>query len=266
MDTSNQSQLIASDLTFGYTSGQPIIRGLSAHLGRGEVCALVGPNAAGKSTLLRLLIGQHQPWSGSVQLDHQNVTQLTARQRATRISYVPQRTWASFAFTVQEVITMGRHASWANPTAVLHAIETCGLSKLRSRIYSQLSTGQQQRVLLARAIAQATGTGQVMLLDEPGSAMDLWHIHRMMQTLVSIARSGLAILVVLHDPNLAVRYADTAWAMDQGRIIASGSWQSVLCPEVLEPLYRIQMRSIECKNNSRPVFSFEPSERLKVEG
>lgn len=251
------AQLIGRNLTFGYQSDKPLVQGLSVTLQGGQLCALVGPNAAGKSTLLRLLIGQLRPWRGLVTLDGQNVTQLNAQQRAQQICYVPQRASASFAFTVEQVVTMGRFAMPAAPSAVEHAIEICHLSPLRACVYRQLSVGQQQRVLLARAIAQSNGKGRAMLLDEPGSAMDLWHLHRMMQTLVGIARSGMAVLVVLHDPNLAARYADTAWAMDEGQIRTAGPWHAVLCPEVLEPLYRIRLRSFTGDKNGRPVFSFE---------
>lgn len=224
----------------------------------GRLCVLIGPNATGKSTLLRLLVGQYQPWSGSVTLDGHRVDQMAARQRAQRISYVPQRAATHLAFTVRQVVEMGRHALTPHAQAVDQAMQTCDLASLGDRIYARLSAGQQQRVLVARAMTQAAGQGRVMLLDEPTSAMDPYHLHQMMRALLDMARSGMAVLVVLHDLNVAARYADTACLMDQGQIVASGPWDSVLRPDILEPVYRVLVQVVPDPNHDRPVFRIEP--------
>ena len=101
-----------------------------------------------------------------------------------------------------------------------------------------------------------------MMLDEPGSAMDLLHIHLTMQTLQNLARSGLAVLVVLHDLNLAARYADTVWLMNQGQITAAGPWDSVLTPEILEPVYHIGLETLKCDGHNRPVFAVATNRQL----
>ncbi|MCX5660580.1 MAG: ABC transporter ATP-binding protein [Planctomycetota bacterium] len=255
-------------LEFGYEPGRAIVRGLSGRLKAGRLTTLIGPNAAGKSTLMRMMLGQARPWSGAVRLDGEDVASMEARRRASLISYVPQRAGVGFAFSVEEVIEMGRFsqrtghaaASGASSGAVQRAIEACDLSDLRDRVFTQLSFGQQQRVLLARAMAQAEGRGRVMLLDEPGSAMDLWHVHHMMGWLVRLARSGLGVLVVLHDLNLAARYADEVWLMDGGRLAAEGAWEKVMTPELLEPVYRVDLRPVQRAAGERPVFVVEPRE------
>ena len=224
----------------------------------GQLCVLIGPNATGKSTLLRLLIGQNQPWSGTVTLDGHHVDQMATGQRAQWISYVPQRATAHLAFTVRQVVEMGRHALSPHPQAVDQALNTCDLVSLGDQVYAQLSVGQQQRVLVARALTQAAGQGRVMLLDEPGSDMDPYHLHQTMRSLLGVARSGMAVLVVLHDLNVAARYADTVCLMDQGQIVASGPWDSVLCPEVLEPVYRVLIQTVSDQNHDRPIFRIEP--------
>jgi len=249
--------LAVEKLEFGYEPGQPVIRGLAAQLQKGELCALIGPNATGKSTLLRLMAGLAKPWAGTVTIDDHPLSQLPPHRRAAWISYVPQRAVASFAFTVQQVVEMGRHALTKNRNAVEQAIDLCRLSSFRHRVYAHLSVGQQQRVLLARAIAQSADQGRVMMLDEPGSAMDLLHIHLTMQTLRNLARSGLAVLVVLHDLNLAARYADTVWLMNQGQVTAAGPWDSVLTPEILEPVYRIGLETLKYDGHDRPVFTVD---------
>lgn len=255
--TARTTALAINDLEFGYEPGQPIVCGVTATLQKGQMCALIGPNAAGKSTLLRLMTGLIEPWAGTVTMDDHDVSQLPLHQRAAWISYVPQRAVASFAFTVGQVVEMGRHVLTTNPDAVERAIELCQLSPYRHRVYAHLSVGQQQRVLLARALAQATDQGKVMMLDEPASAMDLLHIHHTMQTLQNLARSGLAVLVVLHDLNLAARYADTVWLMNQGQITAAGPWESVLAPKILEPVYRVGLKTLKCNGHDRPIFTVD---------
>jgi iron complex transport system ATP-binding protein len=129
-------------------------------------------------------------------------------------------------------------------------------------VYHELSAGQQQRVLLARAMAQSAGHGCVMLLDEPGSMMDLYHAHRMMSTLGDLAAAGLTVLVVLHDLNLAARYADVVWLMHQGRLLASGPWDQVLVPALLEPVYRVRLTPLQLAGEARPVFFVAPADTI----
>ena len=250
------------DVRFGYAPDQPVVTGVTADLPAGKVAALIGPNAAGKSTLLRLILGQAVPWNGRVSVCGRNVAGLPASQRAAMVSFVPQRGSIGFAFTVEQVVAMGRHALPADPAAVEQALQACDLPGLRQRIYAELSVGQQQRVLLARALAQARGAGRLMLLDEPVSAMDLFHIHHTMRLLVAQARSGLAVLIVLHDLNLAARYADVVWLMDDGHLVAAGAWNQVLRPEVLEPVYRVHLRALAGQPDRRPVFLIDDPDTL----
>lgn len=248
-------------VSFGYEPGVPVIRSVTAGLFPGRVCALIGPNAAGKSTLLKLMLGQLEPDGGEVSLSGRPVASLPATHRAGLISYVPQQGAVSFAFTVQQVVAMGRYARGDGGEAVARALEVCDLMGVRDRVFAELSGGQQQRVLLARAVAQSVGAGRVMLLDEPASGMDLWHVHQTMRLLTRLAHedyeggidggadgaSGalgagdrLGVLVVMHDVNLAARYADDVWLMDGGRLVKAGPWHEVLRPEVLEPVYGVR--------------------------
>ncbi len=250
--------LVCKDLRFGYKANRAVISGVSTALGKGRVCALIGPNAAGKTTLLRLLLGQLEPWSGSVALDGRNVTQAAPHQRAEWIGYVPQHATASFAFTVEETVAMGRHALREDRPAVEHALKVCELTGLRRCVYGHLSAGQQQRVLLARAMAQLAGGGRVMLLDEPVSSMDLKHVEQTMRALRGLAASGLAVLIALHDLNLAARYADEVWLMQRGGMAAAGPWDRVLVPSVLEPVYEVRLRALAGGGRGRPIFCVDP--------
>jgi iron complex transport system ATP-binding protein len=250
------------DLEFGYESGRAVFSGVNAELGAGRFCALIGPNGAGKTTLLKLLLGVLQPRRGEVRVAGELVARLRPGRRAALVAYVPQRSAATFAFSVEEVAAMGRFALEADGGALEAALAACEVESLRSKPFSELSVGEQQRVLLARAMAQAAGEGKVLLLDEPVSAMDLAHVHRTLARLRGLVVRGLAVLVVLQDLNLAARYADDVWLLAGGRLAAAGTWREVLRPEVLEPAYGVRLRVLAhggaqgpgISGEARPIF------------
>ena len=255
------------DVRFAYHRENPVIDGLSAQVHAGRFHALIGPNAAGKTTLLKLMLGQLAAGRGRVLLDDRRVRRWSTSQRAAWMSYVPQRSSVGFAFTVAQVVAMGRYALPWSGEALGEALSVCELTELASRPYNELSVGQQQRVLMARALAQSWGEGRVMLLDEPVSAMDLSHVHRSMRALKGLTGRGVAVVAVLHDLNLAARYADEVWLIGDGRMIAQGEWASVLRAEVLEPIYDVRIRtlateSVETGELPRPVFDV----RLRDDG
>ena len=248
------------EVSFAYHRNVPVISGVSGAIEPGLMHALIGPNAAGKSTLLRLMLGELIPGAGAgrVIMGGVSVGRMAASKRAACISYVPQRASATFAFSVADVVRMGRFALQRDDAAVAQAMAACELDEIATRPFDQLSAGQQQRVLLGRAMAQAAGQGRLMLLDEPTSALDLAHVHRTMAHLHELARGGLAVVTVLHDLNLAARYADRVWLLDQGRLAAAGSWRDVLTPQRLEPVYRVQIRQVgawQQDGDERPVFA-----------
>lgn len=279
---------------FGYEPGVPVIRSVSAELQRGRVCALIGPNASGKSTLLKLMLGQLTPRAGDVALVGRPVSAMSHHQRAALMSYVPQKGGVSFAFTVRQVVAMGRYASQERGIrgirgirgdAVERAMSVCDLAGLGERVFAHLSGGQQQRVLLARAVAQSAGTGAVMLLDEPASGMDLRHVHQTMRLLRRLARGGAdaagpGVLVVLHDVNLAARYADDVWLMDDGELVAAGPCHEVMRPELLGPVYGVRFEPMQeprrhpgkqentgtgdngTETADRPVFWIDPADTM----
>jgi len=242
------------EVTFGYVPNRPVISAVSSTMVAGRFCALVGPNASGKSTLLRLMMGHHVPWTGDVCLDGVSVRRHTTRQRARRISYVPPHGAAAFSYTVAEVVRMGLHVQGEDRQVMDAALGVCAVRDLRHCVFNQLSSGQQQRVMLARAVAQATSGGRFMLLDEPVSAMDVGHAHAAMELLRRMTSGGLGVLAVLHDIGLAARYADDVWLMNEGRIVASGFWDNVLTTERLQHVYGIRLEQIRAGANRRPMF------------
>lgn len=250
--------MLLTSVHFSYQPHLPVIAGVSGSLAAAGVCALIGPNAAGKSTLMKLMLGQLDPSQGQITLEGQAVATMKPHERAARVAYVPQRTSASVTFTVEQAVALGRFALPRSESAIEEALEMCDLLPIRHRVFAELSTGQQQRVALARALAQVGPAGAMqgkfLLLDEPVSAMDLKHVHGTMARLRSLASMGLGVLVVLHDLNLAATYADTVWLMDEGVLRAAGQWDAVLQSELLEPVYGVRLQMQTMSGQARPMF------------
>ena len=244
-------------VTCGYAPGRAVLRGVSARLQPCRLTALLGPNASGKSTLLKTVLGQLQPQKGSARVDGRPVGALGAAERARRIAYVPQRGGVGFAYRVRQVVAMGRFA-FRDEAFVDAALNKLDLTDEADRVFAELSGGQQRRVLLARAWAQSRGPegqapgGGVVLADEPDAGLDLQHAHAAMGVLRELAREGVAVLVVLHGLELAEGYADEVWLMDRGRIVARGPRAEVMRPEVLDPVYGVALG--EARDGERRVF------------
>ncbi len=237
------------DLHFGYGKRR-VLTAISARAEPGRITAVLGPNAAGKSTLLRCLIGALQPQHGLVYIDDLPVHRSSARQLATRLAYVPQRPALSAAFSVKEVVELGRYALPPDPNRVDQALEQLALTELAQRPFPELSAGQQQRVMLARALAQLPPAG-CLVLDEPMSAMDLRHVHRAMAILRKLTDSGASVIMVLHDLGLAASVADDIWLLRQGRLAAAGTKQQVLGLPRLEEVFGITFQWLTDEDGHR---------------
>ena len=204
----------------------------------GCVIAALGPNAAGKSTLLRCIIGALRPSAGGVSLGGRPAHRMKPRAIAQRLAYVPQRSVVSAAFTVRQVVELGRYALSADPRRVDAAIERLDLADVAERPYRALSVGQQQRVTLARVLAQISSDG-VLVLDEPTSAMDLQHAAQTFRLLRELARGGATIIAAMHDLPAAAAIADEAWLLDRGRLVAGGVTCDVLAVERLRKVFGV---------------------------
>jgi ABC-type hemin transport system ATPase subunit len=241
--------LKAESVHFAYRPDRPVLSNVSTAFKPGRVTAIIGPNGAGKSTLLRLLAGLSRPRSGRVSLGGRDVASLGARALAGRIAYVPQRPAVMFAFTVGQVVRLGRYAVGHNDKAVTRALETAEAIDLIDEPFGTLSVGQQQRVTLARALAQldrAGGSSEnssddaiALVADEPVSAMDPRHAIASMGLLRSVARRGVSVVVVLHDLTLASCWADDAVVLDDhGTIVAAGCTADALDPQILARVFQ----------------------------
>ena len=241
-------KLAGRGLSIGY-SDRLVGRDLDVALETGEVLALLGPNGSGKTTLLKTLLGLLAPKAGDVQLDGRTLNNYSSRDRARLIAYVPQSHQATFAFTVETVVLMGRIAHgnlFSRPTAADRAVaarslERFGIAHLRERPYTMISGGERQLALLARALAQEP---QFIVLDEPTASLDFGNQGKVMREIRSLAASGHGVLFTTHDPNHAMRAADRAYLLRDGARVAEGAVGAVLNREQLMMLYDAPVEKI----------------------
>jgi len=229
----------AEGLVLGVEGGT-LVDGVTLAVVAGEVLGVVGPNGAGKTSLLRLLAGEVAPSAGRVTLGGRPLTSLRPLELARRRALLPQHTLLQFAFRALDVVLRGRYphrdssAEEDRATADL-AMEGTDTTHLATRLYPTLSGGEQTRVSFARVLAQET---PVVMLDEPTVSLDLRHQELVMGLLRSLAGEGAAIIVVLHDLNLAARYADRVALMSRGRLAALAPTREVLRAELLSDVYQ----------------------------
>lgn len=240
--------LEAQNVAFAYAT-TPVVNDVSLTLPRGAVGALIGANGSGKSTLIRLLAGLLTPSSGLVFIEAVPLTSIPLRERAKRIAYVPQSTTMVFPFTALEVVLTGRSPysgrfrfeSNDDRKIALAALDVLDAAHLAPRPVTELSGGERQLVTVARALAQEP---DVMLLDEPASALDLKHRTQLARALRRHSdERGIAALTVTHDLMLLDSVADLVFAMKCGRIVAAGSPETVLVENVLSDVYDARVRS-----------------------
>ncbi len=250
--------LSGRDLTIGY--GDRVVgRHLDIALSTGEVLALLGPNGGGKTTLLKTMLGLLAPQAGEVQLDKRSLSDYAARERARLIAYVPQSHVATFAFTVETIVLMGRTAHsdlFSRPTTAdraiaAQALERFGISHLSERPYTMISGGERQLVLLARALAQEP---RFIVLDEPTASLDFGNQGKVMSEIRKLAASGHGVLFTTHDPNHAMRAADRAYLLRDGTRIAEGATGAVLSRDQLEALYGAPVDLISDRDAGRVAF------------
>ena len=243
--------LNVSDLSAGYRN-RPVLRGLNlAPLEPGKVTALVGPNAAGKSTLLRGLAGL-VPATGSVRLGDRDLNALGLAERAQHVAYMPQTLPQNAELTVLEGVIGALKASpladfdGSGPETRRRAVEVLdrlGILNLAMEGIGRLSDGQRQLASLAQAIVRAP---HLLLLDEPTSALDLRHQLDVMTIVQALAREGRIVVVVLHDLTLAATWADHLVVLDHGTIAAEGSPEAALSPSILSAVYGVEARVERC--------------------
>ncbi len=240
----------AEHLTLAYDHQRVIVEDLSVQIPAGRVTVIVGANACGKSTLLRGMARLLSPRSGRVLLDGEDLHRLSTRQVATQLGILPQSPTAPEGITVADLVARGRypHQRWfrqwskEDEAVVAAAMEATNTTDLAERSVDELSGGQRQRVWIALALAQGT---PLMLLDEPTTYLDLAHQIEVLDLLAELnEREGRTIVLVLHDLNLACRYADHLIAMREGRIVAQGPPGDVITADIVQAVFGLDCEVI----------------------
>lgn len=230
--------------------GIPLLSDMSLEIVPGEVLALVGPNGAGKSTLLSVLAGDLNPVQGSVFYNKRNIAQLDVQERAHYRSVMSQALPMVFDFSVKDIVEMG----WLHngqhfysdhfKSAVQQIVDQCNISSLINRRFNTLSGGEQKRVHFARALLQLwkyedSLEAKYLMLDEPLANLDIRHELSLLAVIRKAAASGIGVLIILHDLNLAAKFADKVAMLNQGRIVGLGVPEDVLTTQLLTSVYDV---------------------------
>lgn len=235
--------LVARDLAIGYGAAE-VGRDLALELAPGELVMLLGPNGCGKSTLFKTLLGLIPRLGGEVALDGRPLAELSRRELARGLAYVPQALGGFFPFTVIDTVLMGRTAHlgpFAAPgardrAAARHALERLGLQDLAERAFTRLSGGQRQLVLIARALAQEA---PYIVMDEPTASLDFGNQVRVLDQVRALKAGGTGLILASHDPDQALRLADRVIVMAEGRIAAAGPPSEVVTGALLKRVYGV---------------------------
>lgn len=249
--------LATRDLAVGY-GNRIIIDGLDVKIPAGEFTAIVGPNACGKSTLLKAFARMIRPVRGEVLLGETPVGEYGAKEFARRVSMLPQSNIAPEGIRVEDLVARGRYPhqglfrqfTASDERAVLEAMEAAGVAALADREVSTLSGGQRQRVWIALVLAQAA---PVVLLDEPTTYLDITHQVDVLNLARTMQQQGTTVVAVLHELSLAFRYASQCIVMSEGQVLAQGEVTDVVTAELISEVYRMPCRLITDPETGRPL-------------
>lgn len=250
-----------SNITFGFAD-TTILHDLNITFEPGKLHAIIGPNGSGKSTLLDIMAGHQSPWSGSVSISDKPLKDFSPTSLAKEVATVPQEFNFNFPFPVLDAILMGRHPyipRFSRPSEddmaiVRSAMQTMDLTDLEHRAMSDLSGGEKQRTVFARALAQST---PYLLLDEPTSSMDIRHALAAMEELRTLAHTkGRTIVTILHDLNLAAAFCDEIAILHKGRLHTQGPATTALTPDTIMAVFSVQAEVTLAPNAKHPVITY----------
>jgi iron complex transport system ATP-binding protein len=247
-------------LSFSYLEDLVLNR-ISFSVADSEFVGIIGPNGAGKSTLLKLMDGILQPKEGEIRLQKKLLQEYTRKQLAKMIGFVPQNFSTAFSYSVNDIVLMGRYphlSAFSTENVddfriVESSMQSTDVWQLRHRQFSELSGGERQRVVLASALAQEP---QVLLLDEPTSSLDIKYQYQFYSILQELQQdSGLTIVVVTHDINLAARYCQRLILLKNGSVVDDGAPGKVITKEIMESVYEVEVEIMQHPMDGKPLLT-----------
>lgn len=250
------NHITAENLHFAYNPEKSVLNGVSFKIAKGEIVTLLGANGCGKSTLIRLMIGLLKPKSGDVFIDGENIKNLGAKTLSLKVAYVPQIHKTAFPYTVKDVVLMGRiphktfffKYSGEDKDIADDAMERLSIGHLANRPYTEISGGERQLAIIARALAQGAET---LILDEPASGLDYGNQIRLLEEIVKLADGGYTFVKSTHSPEHALWIADRVLMLKNGTIFADGKSEGVITGVNLNALYRIVVDVATLKDDMR---------------
>ena len=253
--------LAVEHISFGYSSSRDLLTDLSFSVNKGDVVCLLGPNGAGKTTLLRCLLGIIRIRTGSVRIRGRRIDEISAKELAKDMAYVPQAATTIFPHRVLDMVVMGRtpHVAFtAVPTDKDYAMAEAALSELgilhlADNLFSQISGGERQLTLIARALVQRA---ELFIMDEPTSSLDYGNQVRILRVIDGLAKQGYSIIMTSHFPNHAFLLCNKVFIIKNGKITAMGTPEEVVTDGILSDLYTTRVKIVEVDDGS--------SEKMKV--
>lgn len=235
-----------NNLTFSYNKDKPILDNLSLALDKGELCFLLGANGKGKTTLFKNILGFLEPKSGSILIDGKDIKGYKAKELAKTVAYIPQKSNLTFPYTVLSTVVMGSFASLTTLSSphkkeeekAIEILKQLGLEELKDKPIDKLSGGEQQLVMIARALCQ---NAKLLLLDEITANLDYANQLKIYTVLRGLAEKGYTILLSTHNPEAALNHSTRLIALDNGNITFSGTPEEAMKMDILSKLYRLDL-------------------------
>ena len=258
-------EIRASDVQ-AVLGGSRILRGVDLRAERGELVGVIGPNGSGKSTLLKCIYRVLKPTGGAVWLDGRTLSDYSYKESARQVAVVAQHNYYNFDFSVRDVVMMGRSPhkraldrdNARDHQMVARALETVGMADFAQRSFATLSGGEQQRVILARALAQDT---PCLILDEPTNHLDIKYQLQLMDIVKGLDRT---VIAAIHDLNIAAMYCDRLYAVKEGRVVASGRPEEVLTPALIRAVYEVEAEVLRDGGGGLRIFYHPGSHRANM--
>lgn len=244
--------LQVTDLKFSYGE-HTVLDGVGFDMRPGDLTAVLGPNGTGKTTLFKCILGFLPRYGGSILIGNEEARDLAPRELAKRIAYIPQNHQQTFAYSVIDMVLMGTAHSLslfslpgqAQKKEAYGALERLGIESLAKNNFARISGGEQQLVLIARALAQKA---KFLIMDEPTASLDYGNQDKVLRLVKSLAEEGYSVLFSTHDPQHALRYANKTLALKSGKVLAFGASEAVITPELLRELYGVEAMLAETES------------------